>query len=190
MSNKFFKSFGAFEVKEVEGEARTFTGVASSSNPDRVQDVLVPNGAIYNLPMPLLFHHDLEEPIGLVVEAEVLEGQIRVKFTIPEVTEEGELKKVVDKAYQSLKYGLITGLSVGFIADWDSAEMREDGGFVFNSWEWYELSLVTVPCNRDSQIDKSFAEYTKKTCIQSEKVIKSPHKVVKIGLPKKVGVKI
>lgn len=189
MSNIIYKSLGSFEVKAVEGEDRTFTGVASTISSDRVNDILVPGGASYSLPMPLLLHHILEEPVGEVIEAEVTETEIRVKFKIPLVEEEGELKKIVDKAYQSLKYGLIKGLSVGFIADFDDAEFLDEGGIKFNSWEWYELSLVTVPCNRDASIDKSLMEH--KYACKSKKVdVESQKKPVKLNPKSKGGVKL
>lgn len=190
MSNIFYKNFGVHEVKEVEGEERTFTGIASTGTPDRVQDILIPTGAKFTLPIPLLLHHDLESPVGHVIEAWLEDNQIRVKFTIVDVKEDGELKKIVDKAYQSLKYGLITGLSVGFVADLDEAYQIENGGIEFHSWEWYELSLVTVPCNRDASIDKSIAEHKKSSCKEEIKQVKSNHVVVKLGKALKSGVKI
>jgi hypothetical protein len=37
--------------------------------------------------------------------------------------------------------------------NWDTAEMIKGGGIKFEDWEWYELSLVTIPDNRDSGTD-------------------------------------
>ena len=49
------KSFGSFEIKSVDEEKRTFTGTASTPNQDRSKDIMVPKGAKFKLPMPLLF---------------------------------------------------------------------------------------------------------------------------------------
>lgn len=159
--NDVKKSFGNFEIKEINEEKRTFKGVASTPNPDRVKDVMVPNGAEYVLPMPLLFHHDMKSPIGQVISATVTDKGIEVEIQIPEIKEEGNLKTRVDEAYQSLKYGLVKGLSVGFLGDWETAEFIKGGGIQFNQWEWYELSLVTIPCNKEAETDltKAYEEH-------------------------------
>ena len=139
------KTFGSVEIKSLDEQKRTFKGIASTPNQDRAKDVMVPKGANFDLPMPLLFHHDPRSAIGHVTSAKVTANGIEVEIHIPEIEEEGDLKREVDKAYQSLKYGLVKGLSVGFIPNWDEAEMIKGGGIQFNSWEWYELSLVTSP---------------------------------------------
>ena len=147
------KSIGAFEIKSISDEKRTFTGIASTPNQDRAKDILQPSGAKFTLPMPLLFHHDMKAPIGQVINAEVTAKGIEVEIYLPKIEEEGTLKARVDEAWQSLKHGLIKGLSVGFIPDWEQADMIKGGGIQFNAWEWYELSLVTVACNRESETD-------------------------------------
>mgnify|MGYP003604635356 CR=1 FL=1 len=190
------KALGAFVVKELNEENRTFRGVASTPSQDRVNDIMVPSGAKYVLPMPLLFHHDPTKPIGQVTSASITDVGIEVEIHIPEIAEDGELKREVDKAYQSLKYGLVKGLSIGFIPDWDAAEMIDGGGVRFGEYEWYELSLVTIPCNRESETDftKEFNEYkaalgvTQKTAtggVSSEQ----KHVTVKLNSPKG-GVKL
>ena len=138
------KSFGSFEIKAVDEEKRTFTGVASTPNQDRSKDIMIPKGAKFQLPMPLLFHHDMRQPIGHVTDAKVTSKGIEVELHIPEIKEAGRLKDRVDEAYQSLKYDLVKGLSVGFLPNWDKAEMIKGGGIQFDEWEWYELSLVTI----------------------------------------------
>lgn len=191
------KALGAFVVKELNEEKRTFRGIASTPSQDRVKDVMVPNGAKFTLPLPLLFHHDLTKPIGQVTNASITDAGIEVEIHIPEITEDGELKREVDKAYQSLKYGLVKGLSVGFLPNWDEAEMIDGGGIRFNDWEWYELSLVTVACNRESETDftKEFNEYkaalgaTQKSATGGDSPVQK-HVVVKLNGPNKGGIKL
>ncbi|WP_407475945.1 HK97 family phage prohead protease [Acinetobacter baumannii] len=192
------KSFGSFEIKAVDEEKRTFTGVASTPNQDRSKDIMIPKGAKFQLPMPLLFHHDMRQPIGHVTEAKVTEKGIEVTLHIPEIKEDGRLKERVNEAYQSLKYDLVKGLSVGFIPNWDQAKMIKGGGIQFDEWEWYELSLVTIPDNRDSGTDfrKAFEEHKAALGKQPQKPAadgdssEQKHVIVKLNSPTKCGVKL
>lgn len=192
------KSFGSFEIKAVDEEKRTFTGVASTPNQDRSKDIMIPKGAMFQLPMPLLFHHDMRQPIGHVTEAKVTEKGIEVTLHIPEIKEDGRLKERVNEAYQSLKYDLVKGLSVGFIPNWDQAKMIKGGGIQFDEWEWYELSLVTIPDNRDSGTDfrKAFEEHKAALGKQPQKPAadgdssEQKHVIVKLNSPTKGGVSL
>lgn len=198
MSAALHKSFGTFKIKSIDDEKRTFTGVASTPKQDRAKDIMVPDGADYELPMPLLFHHKMTESVGHVLKAKVTDDGIEVEIHIPEIKEEGKLKERVDEAYQSLKYDLVKGLSVGFIPNWDEAEYLKNGGIRFNKWEWYELSLVTIPCNRESGTDfkKAFEEYKAALGEKPQKTAtdgatsESKHITVKLNCPTKGGVKI
>ncbi|MBI1450337.1 HK97 family phage prohead protease [Acinetobacter sp. FL51] len=193
-----FKNFSSFEIKSFDESTRTFTGTASTSNPDRVKDIMVPSGVQFTLPVPLLLHHDSKLVVGYVTKITVLENTIEVEFYIPEIKEEGKLKERVDEAFQSVQYKLITGLSVGFNADWESAEFIQGGGIKFNKWELIELSLVTTPCNREAGVDyaKAFEEY--KAALGKEPQQPAPdgdsseqkHIVVKLNCPTKGGVKL
>lgn len=191
------KSFGSFEIKSVDEEKRTFKGIASTPNQDRSKDIMVPNGAKFKLPMPLLFHHDMRQPIGHVTDAKVTSKGIEVELHIPEIKEVGRLKDRVDEAYQSLKYDLVKGLSVGFLPNWDKAEMIKGGGIQFDEWEWYELSLVTIPDNRDSgtEFTKAFEEHKaalgkKPQDVPGGASSEQKHVVVKLNSPTKGGVKL
>ena len=192
------KTFGSVQIKSLDEEKRTFTGIASTPNQDRAKDVMVPKGANFEVPMPLLFHHDPIKAIGQVTSAKVTANGIEVEIHIPEIKEPGVLKDRVDEAYQSLKYDLVKGLSVGFIPNWDEAEMIKGGGIQFNQWEWYELSLVTIPCNRESstEFSKAFEEHKaalgekpQKTATDGDSS-EQKHVVVKLNGPTKGGVKL
>lgn len=192
------KSFGNFQIKETNDEKRTFKGVASTPNPDRAKDIMVPDGASYTLPIPLLFHHDMRSPIGQVISAKVTDKGIEVEIQIPEIKEEGTLKTRIDEAYYSLKYGLVKGLSVGFLGDWATAECLKTGGIKFNQWDWYELSLVTIPCNKEAETDLTKAYEEHKAALGKEPQNTVPggdtsgkkHIVVKLDSPTKGGVKL
>lgn len=191
------KSFGEFEIKSVDEENRTFTGTASTPRQDRSKDIMVPEGAKFKVPMPLLFHHDMRQPIGHVTKAKVTANGIEVELHIPEIKEDGRLKERVEEAYQSLKYKLVKGLSVGFLPDWDKAEMLKGGGIQFDEWEWYELSLVTIPDNRDTEVSskKAFEAYkaalgNKPQTVVDSDLSQQKHVIVKIDSLTKGGVKL
>ena len=193
----YIKSFDNFEVKELIEEKRTFRGIATTPTQDRVKDILVSTGAKFQLPMPLLMHHDSRLPVGQVTSAKVTQQGVEVEIHFPEIPEEGNLKARVEEAYQSVKYNLIRGLSVGFIPNWDEAEMIKGGGIQFNSWEWYELSLVTIPCNRESETEfsKAFEEHKaalgkKPQDVPDGASSEQKHVVVKLNSPTKGGVKL
>lgn len=193
-----FKNFSSFEVKSFDESTRTFTGTASTSNPDRVKDIMVPTGVVYSLPTPLLLHHDSKLVVGQVTKLTVHQDHIDAEFTLPEIKELGALKDRVDEAYQSIQYKLISGLSVGFNADWNDAEMLKGGGIKFNKWELLELSLVTTPCNREAGIDysKAFEEYKAALGKEPQKTVsdgdssEQKHVTVKLNSPMKGGVKL
>lgn len=193
-----FKNFNSFEVKSVEGSARKFKGTASTSNPDRVKDIMVPNGVLYSLPVPILMHHDSKLVVGLITGLQVKDNKIDIDFELPDIEEEGVLKTRVDEAHQSIKYKLITGLSVQFNPDWEQAEFLKGGGIKFNKWELLEVSLVTIPCNKEAGVDyaKAFEEYKAALGEQPQKNAsdgdssEQKHVVVKLNCPTKGGVKL
>lgn len=139
---------------------RTFTGIASTISTDRMDDIVVPKGAVFKLPLPLLWQHDSSCPIGWVTAARVSDTAIEVDCEVHNETEPGTLKDRLDEAWQSLKAKLVQGLSIGF----NSIEYsRIDGtyGLKYLSWEWLELSPVTIPANQDSSITSIKAADTK-----------------------------
>jgi HK97 family phage major capsid protein/HK97 family phage prohead protease len=147
-------AFSLLTVKDVSatpGKATVITGIATTPTPDRVDDIVEPLGVTFKNPLPLLWQHDMCAPIGTVVfDAPTAKG-ITFTATIPYVEEEGDLKDRIDEAVQSVKYGLVRGVSIGFRPleyNW-----MEDGGIRFVESEVYELSLVTIPANADATID-------------------------------------
>lgn len=139
------------DTKSLSDEKRIISGVASTPKPDRVNDIMVPEGVKYSLPMPLLFHHDRHAPVGQVLKVSKSSTAISFEAKLPIIGEEGKLKDRVDEAWQSIKSGLIPAVSIGYrIKEYS---ILDDGGWKITEWEWYELSLVTVPANADCTID-------------------------------------
>ena len=70
---------------------------------------LEPEGAVFKLPMPLLWQHDSEQPIGHVTHAKATKAGIEIVARIAKgVTSE------IDRAWSLVKAGLVSGLSIGF----------------------------------------------------------------------------
>lgn len=128
----------------------TIEGIASTPAPDRYGDIVVPTGAKFQTPMPLLLQHDHRSPVGHVTFAAPNESGIPFTARIPKVKEAGRVKDRVDEAIHSLKYSLITAVSIGFQANHDDVEFLAEGGIKFNIWEWLELSLVTIPAQAEA----------------------------------------
>jgi len=144
------RAYALLEIKAVDTARRIVTGTATTPLPDRLGDIIEPLGVTFVNPLPLLLYHDAQKPIGRVTfDAPTAKG-ITFSATLPAVTEPGTLKDRVDEAWQSLKAGLLTGVSIGFRA-LEHAFLKE-GGVHFLKTEVLELSLVAIPANASATI--------------------------------------
>ncbi len=132
-------------IKAVEsGEERIIEGWATTGREDRVGDVVVPQGAKYELPLPLLFAHQHDKPIGSVIAATVSKAGIRIRAKLTAGVAQA------DEVWRLIQDGALTAVSIGFQAL--KMTPLPTGGMRFDSWSWYELSVVAVPCNPDAKI--------------------------------------
>lgn len=147
------KAYSTLQIKSVTDtdDERLITGIATTPSTDRDDDILEPLGAKFTLPIPLLSHHNHSQPIGEVIQAEVTAGGILITAKIAKIDEEGKLKERIDEAWQSIKSGLIKGLSVGFKIK-EYSYIENSWGLHIKEWEWWELSIVTIPANGDAVI--------------------------------------
>lgn len=146
------RAYSVLSVKAVDDEKRVIRGIASTPSPDRMGDVVEPLGAKFKTPMPLLWQHQHDKPVGLVEFAQPNKDGIPFEARLPEITEPGALKDRVDEAWQSVKAGLVAAVSIGFQAIPEQVERLKSGGLRFKQWEWLELSLVTIPANAEATI--------------------------------------
>src|SRR5262247_2898647 len=103
------RAYSLLTVKAVDEDLRTITGMATTPAPDRLEDVVEPEGAQFKLPLPLLWQHDVRQPIGQVTHANVSKAGIEIVAKIAKgVTDE------IDRAWKLIKGGLVPGLSIGF----------------------------------------------------------------------------
>jgi len=144
-------AYSFLETKAIDEPTRTITGIATTPTPDRQGDVVNPLGARFTNPLPLLFHHARQWPIGLVTLGTPTAAGIPFTASLPVIREAGTLRDRVDEAWQSLKAGLLRGVSIGYRLT-GAAPPNKHGGQDLNAIEICELSLVAVPANADATI--------------------------------------
>ena len=163
--NKMTKAYSVITVKSIneDNDKRIIKGIASTPSPDRDNDVMEMSGVKFALPIPLLWQHNHNQPIGEVTDATVTDDGIEITASIAKIEEDGNLKNRIDEAWQSIKSGLVKCLSIGF-RTLEYNYIKETYGLHIKEWEWYELSAVTVPANPDAvitsvkQIKRAFAD--------------------------------
>ncbi len=148
------KAYSVWQVKsftENDDDERIITGIATTPTTDRDDDIIEPTGAKFALPIPLLWQHNHNQPIGEVTEATVTDEGIEFTAKIAKIEESGKLKSRLDEAWQAIKSGLVKCLSVGFKMK-EYNYLEGSWGLHIKEWEWYELSVVTIPANPDAVI--------------------------------------
>lgn len=149
------RAYSTFEIRAMDededDDKRVISGIATTPTPDRVGDIVDPKGAQFKLPIPLLWQHNSREPIGHVTAAKVTKDGIAITAQMVKIPEPGRLKDRLDEAWQSIKHGLVRGLSIGFRSI-EHSFMDETGGIKFSKWDWLELSAVTIPANAEASI--------------------------------------
>ncbi len=150
------RAYSLLTLKAVNEEKREIVGIASTPTSDRMNDIVLPEGAKFTLPIPLLWQHDVLSPIGEVYEAKVTKNGIEVKARLAKILEPSQLFARLEEAWQSIKTGLVRGLSIGFRPL--EYSYLDDGGMKILKWDWYELSAVTIPAQAEASITnvKSF----------------------------------
>jgi HK97 family phage prohead protease len=148
------KAYACLALKSIDEKARKFSGIATTPSADRAGDVVEPKGAQFKLPIPLLWQHDARQPIGWVRSARVSKAGIEIEGEIADIADAGALKERLTEAWQSIKAGLVRGLSIGFTPkDAEPLNAKDPfGAQKYKVWEWLELSAVTIPANADASI--------------------------------------
>ena len=145
------RAWSSFHLKNIDQELREITGVASTPSIDRAGDTVVPEGAVYVLPLPLIWMHQHDAPIGQVEDVKVSKSGLGIVARIAKVTEPGRLKERCDEAWQCVTHQLVRGLSIGFKPLENGIEYVK-GGVKYLCRELLEVSIVTIAANREAQI--------------------------------------
>ncbi len=144
------RAYSFLTIKSVSEADRIIEGIASTPTPDRMGDIVNPMGAEFSLPLPMLWQHDHASPIGHVIDAKATKDGITFRAQLAQTSEPGALKDLLDFAWQSIKMKLVAAVSIGFRPL--KYAFLADGGVEFDSWEWFELSAVTIPAQADATI--------------------------------------
>lgn len=144
------RAYTVLTVKEVRDDQRLITGIATTPTPDRMSDVIEPLGIKYNNPMPLLWQHKSDQPVGSVTFDTPTKKGVTFRATIASFDEPGNLKNRLDEAWHSVKLGLVKAVSIGFRPI--EYAFMDDGGIHYLETEVMELSLVTIPAQADATI--------------------------------------
>lgn len=160
MEGQIYRAYSLLTEKSfTEGQDWTIRGFATTPTPDRVSDVVVPTGAVFRTnDFKLHLYHDTRLPVGKVAFGKPTTKGIPFESTLPDVKEAGIVRERVNEARHSLKYDLISAVSIGFRAIDGEVESLPNGGYKFNKWEMIELSLTSTPANPEAVITavKSF----------------------------------
>ncbi|TCM17218.1 HK97 family phage prohead protease [Novosphingobium sp. PhB165] len=175
------RAYSFIQIKSLDEEKRVISGIASTPRPDRVGDIVQPMGAKFKLPLPFLWQHNHDQPIGHVTEASITPQGIAFKAEIASTDEPGKLKDLLDFAWQCLKMKLVAAVSIGFRPL--KYAFIADGGIEFEEWDWFELSAVTIPAQADATITavKSIDAGLRKAAGVAEPEIPRPDKPAATG---------
>lgn len=135
------------ETKMLADDSGLVSGLAwKFGTPDRIGDWVEP-GAFKSikLPVPMLFGHDMNDPIGTWDIAEEKSDGLHItgKLLIDDVARAREVRALV-------KSGAVRGISIGFITK--SSSPRSGGGRSIKSLELLEASLVTIPMHPGAKV--------------------------------------
>lgn len=152
MKFKTNRVYSSLVIKSINEDERKIMGIASTPSTDRDGDIIMPNGAVFELPIPFLWQHDNLAPIGKVVSVSVTDKGIEVVATVEKPTDDMPAAMVarLQEAWASLKTGLVKGLSIGFTPI--EYSFLDTDGVKFTKWSWNELSAVTIPANIEATI--------------------------------------
>lgn len=146
------RAYSQLEVKSYDDEQRIIKGWATTPEPDRVGDIVDPMGAQFKNPMPLLWQHRHDQPVGSVEFGKATRQGIPFTAKLPKLTEDSPLRDRVEDAWACVREGIVRTVSIGFRVLQDGMELLPSGGVKFTNTEIYELSLVSVPANASATI--------------------------------------
>lgn len=148
------RAYSVLAIKSIDDAARVIRGIATTPSVDRVGDIIEPLGMKFTNPMPFLWQHLHDKPVGTVKFDTPTAAGIGFEATIahPDTVESETLKDRLREAWDSMKLGLVRAVSVGFRPI--EYSYMEEGGVRFIESECFELSAVTIPANSDAVINE------------------------------------
>lgn len=152
MEEVIYKATSLLTEKSFEdGDHFVIRGFATTPTPDRVGDVVVPDGIVFRSnDIKLHLYHDTRLPVGNAIFRQPAKKGIPFEGRLPYVKEDGVVKDRVNEAIHSIKYDLISAVSIGFRAIDGQVDILQSGAYKFKKWEIIELSLTSVPMNPEA----------------------------------------
>lgn len=138
--------------KAADATGRRITGIASTPTPDRRGDIIEPRGLRFTNPVPLLLHHEQDKPIGLARLGTPTATGLPFEADFPVIADPGPLRDRVEGTLQAIRAGLYTAVSVAINRLTAVVKPLPSGALHFLEAEVVELSIVTVPANREASI--------------------------------------
>lgn len=145
------RAYSLLDIKTINEDQRTITGIATTVSTDLMDDVVESSGAEFQLPIPFLWQHRSDSPVGSVTKAKVTKTGIEVEVHIQKTDVPGLVKDRLDACWEEIRLRLVRGLSIGFKGI-ETARIEGTYGTRFIKWLWLELSGVTIPANSDCSI--------------------------------------
>lgn len=148
------RAYSVLEIKAVDENRRTISGIATTPAVDRVGDIIDPLGVKFTNPLAFLWQHQHDKPIGSVKFGKPTAKGIgfEAEFAHPDSVESVSLKERLQEAWDSVKIGLVKAVSIGFRPI--EYSFMDNGGIRFSETEVYELSAVTIPANAEALINE------------------------------------
>ena len=146
------RAYSVLSIKAVDEDKRIIRGVATTPTVDRVGDIIEPEGVEFENPMPLLWQHAHDMPVGQTEFGKATPDGIpfQAQFVHPDTVESLTLKDRLQLAWDSVKTQLVRAVSIGFRPI--EFAFMDGGGIRYTATEVYELSCVTIPANPDALI--------------------------------------
>lgn len=149
----------AFDVQRAEGKTPTLTFAASSELPvERWYGMEVlshAKGAVRmdratGGAMPLLFNHDINDPIGMITGARLSGGRLVVDATLFNTARAAEVQTMIDGGLHNVSLAYRVNVL---------EENTKTQTFTATDWQPYEVSIVTVPADPSVGISRHESEY-------------------------------
>ncbi len=148
------------ELKAVDTATRIIKGFASTKFKDRQNDVVDPKAfesamQVYMQNPQVLLQHDADKPIGKTIDFQIVPDGLFVTIEIGKGFEDA------DETWAKITQGILKAFSIGFYP-LDSSYNPSDETYVIHALELVEISIVSIPANRESlfSMAKAFKDGT------------------------------
>ena len=109
--------------------------------------------------MPLLFNHNVDDPIGMITGGRIEGGRLMVDAKLFASARAAEVKMMID--------GGLRNVSLAYRINVVEEDVKQEV-FTVTDWEPYEVSIVTVPADPTVGIGRQESEY-------EVRMIRAPH---------------